>query len=72
MAPGHTFTPRNPLARDGETAWDVPRRIDYVMVRCDDYGPTLDVRDCRRLFDEPRDGVWASDHFGVMAEFAAR
>jgi endonuclease/exonuclease/phosphatase family metal-dependent hydrolase len=70
--PGHTFTPRNPLVRDGETAWDVPRRIDYVMVRCDDYGPTLDIRDCRRLFDEPRDGVWASDHFGVVAELMAR
>jgi endonuclease/exonuclease/phosphatase family metal-dependent hydrolase len=70
--PGHTFTPQNPLVRDGETAWDIPRRIDYVFVRCDDYGPTLDVRDCRRLFDEPQDGVWASDHFGVLAELATR
>jgi endonuclease/exonuclease/phosphatase family metal-dependent hydrolase len=69
---GHTFTPRNPLVRDGETAWDVPRRIDYVFVRCDDHGPTLDVRACERLFDEPRDGVWASDHFGVLAELGAR
>ena len=70
--PGHTFTPHNPLVRDGETAWDIPRRIDYVFVRCNDYGPTLEVRDCRRLFDEPRDGVWASDHFGVLAELAPR
>jgi endonuclease/exonuclease/phosphatase family metal-dependent hydrolase len=70
--PGHTFTPRNPLVRDGETAWDVARRIDYVFVRCDDYGPTLDITGCRRLFDEPRDGVWASDHFGVLAELATR
>ncbi len=70
--PGDTFTPSNPLVRDGETAWDIPRRIDYVFVRCDDYGPTLDVRDCRRLFDEPQDGVWASDHFGVLAELATR
>jgi endonuclease/exonuclease/phosphatase family metal-dependent hydrolase len=70
--PGHTFTPRNPLVRDGETAWDVPRRIDYVFIRCDDYGPTLDVRDCRRLFDEPRYGVWASDHFGVVADLVKR
>jgi endonuclease/exonuclease/phosphatase family metal-dependent hydrolase len=70
--PGHTFTPANPLVRDGETAWDVARRIDYVFVRCDNFGPTLDVSGCERLFDEPRDGVWASDHFGVLAELAAR
>lgn len=70
--PGHTFTPHNALVRDGETAWDVPRRIDYVFVRCDDYGPTLEIRDCRRLFDTPCDGVWASDHFGVMAELGVR
>jgi hypothetical protein len=24
---------------------------------------------CERIFDEPVDGVWASDHFGVMADF---
>jgi endonuclease/exonuclease/phosphatase family metal-dependent hydrolase len=70
--PGHTFTPVNPLVREGEVAWDVPRRIDYVFVRCDNAGPTLDVRGCERLFDEPRDGVWASDHFGVVADLMAR
>jgi endonuclease/exonuclease/phosphatase family metal-dependent hydrolase len=68
--PGHTFTPSNPLVRDGETAWDVPRRIDYVFVRCDNHGPTLNVRSCERLFDQARDGVWASDHFGVMADLS--
>lgn len=71
-APGHTFTPECPLVRDGETAWDVPRRIDYVLVRCDHRGPTLDVAGCGRLFDRPRDGVWASDHFGVVADLVAR
>jgi hypothetical protein len=44
----------------------------YASLRCDDHGPTLDVRDCGRLFDEPRDGVWASDHFGVVADLTAR
>jgi endonuclease/exonuclease/phosphatase family metal-dependent hydrolase len=68
--PGHTFTPRNPLVSEGETAWDVDRRIDYIFVRCDDYGPTLDIRGCARLFDRPVDGVWASDHFGVVADLA--
>jgi hypothetical protein len=23
---------------------------------------------CERLFDRPVDGVWASDHFGVVAD----
>jgi endonuclease/exonuclease/phosphatase family metal-dependent hydrolase len=66
--PGHTFTPRNPLVAD----WDWPfRRIDYVMVRCGEHGgPTLAVAACDRAFDRPVDGVWASDHFGVVADLA--
>lgn len=66
--PGETFTPRNPLLAD----WDWPfRRLDYVLVRCGEHGgPTLAIRDCRRIFDEPVDGVWASDHFGVAADLA--
>jgi endonuclease/exonuclease/phosphatase family metal-dependent hydrolase len=68
--PGHTFTPQNPLVASGETAWDIPRRIDYILVRCNDHGPTLDISSCDRLFHEPVDGVWASDHFGVVAELA--
>jgi endonuclease/exonuclease/phosphatase family metal-dependent hydrolase len=70
--PGHTFTPENPLVRDGETAWDVPRRIDYIFVRCDNHGPTLEVARCERLFEAPVDGAWASDHFGVVAELTVR
>jgi endonuclease/exonuclease/phosphatase family metal-dependent hydrolase len=46
------------------------RRIDYIFVRCADYGPTLEVSSCGRIFDEPSDGVWASDHFGVVADLA--
>ena len=67
---GHTFTPENPLVASGDVAWDVARRIDYVLVRCDDRGPTLDIRGCERLFEEPVHGVWASDHFGVLADLA--
>jgi endonuclease/exonuclease/phosphatase family metal-dependent hydrolase len=66
--PGYTFTPRNRLVAEGETAWDIDRRIDYVFVRCDDHGPTLDVAACSLAFDRPRDGVWASDDFGVVAD----
>src|SRR5689334_19587770 len=68
--PGHTFTPANPLERAGEMSLELGRRIDYVMVRCGIHGPTLDVVDCRLAFDEPVDGVWASDHFGVVADLA--
>jgi endonuclease/exonuclease/phosphatase family metal-dependent hydrolase len=64
--PGHTFTPRNPLMAD----WDWPfRRLDYIFVRCGEHGgPTLAIADCWLIFDEPKDGVWASDHFGVVAD----
>lgn len=64
--PGHTFTPRNALMTD----WDWPfRRIDYIFVRCGAHGgPTLVIASCERIFDEPVDGVWASDHFGLVAD----
>jgi endonuclease/exonuclease/phosphatase family metal-dependent hydrolase len=68
--PGHTFTPLNPLERAGEMSLELGRRIDYVMVRCGVHGPTLDVIDCQLAFNEPVDGVWASDHFGVVATLA--
>lgn len=70
--PGHTFTATNPLvtAENEDWALELGRRIDYVMVRCVEYGPTLGVRACERIFDEPVDGVWASDHFGVVADLA--
>jgi endonuclease/exonuclease/phosphatase family metal-dependent hydrolase len=71
--PGHTFTPENPNVPTGEKgswALEPGRRIDYVFVRCSDHGPTLDVRSCERMFEEPVDGVWGSDHFGVTAELS--
>ena len=68
--PGHTFTPRNPLTRAGEMSLELGRRIDYVLVRCGVHGPSLDVVDCRLVFEHAVDGTWASDHFGVLAELA--
>jgi endonuclease/exonuclease/phosphatase family metal-dependent hydrolase len=67
--PGPTFTPDNPLMGDQTRDWPF-RRIDYVFVRCADDGPTLDVAACARIFDQPIGGVWASDHFGVVADLA--
>ena len=67
--PGHTFgAPENPLGVD----WDWPfRRIDYVFIRCGEHGgPTLQITRCERIFDQPVDGVWASDHFGLIADLA--
>jgi endonuclease/exonuclease/phosphatase family metal-dependent hydrolase len=66
--PGHTFSPRNPLVLAGEMALERGRRIDHVMVRSGRHGPPLDVADCRLVLDGPVDGVWASDHFGVLAD----
>jgi len=47
-----------------------PRRIDYVLVR----GPDKQVRgkplSARVVFDEAKNGVFATDHFGVFAEIS--
>jgi len=66
--PGHTFTPRNPLMTD----WDWPFcRIDYIFVRCGEHGgPTLAISACALAFNQPIDSVWASDHFGVVADLS--
>jgi hypothetical protein len=60
--PGHTFTTTNPLTVV-EADWPKipPRRIDYILIRCDDRGPTLRVDSCRRLFDQP---VLLEEHRG--------
>jgi endonuclease/exonuclease/phosphatase family metal-dependent hydrolase len=63
---GHTFTTRDPLVmQESVVTREEPRRIDYLFVRCTDDGPTLDIADCRLIFDEP---PWASDHFGLVAD----
>jgi endonuclease/exonuclease/phosphatase family metal-dependent hydrolase len=61
-----TFTPENPLV--GDPDWPF-RRIDYILVRVGDHGgPTLRIEGCRRVFEQPIDGTWASDHFGVAVD----
>ncbi|WP_433017192.1 endonuclease/exonuclease/phosphatase family protein [Kribbella sp. CA-294648] len=66
---GHTFTLENPqIVAEADWGRIPPRRIDYLMVRCDERGPTLRIRSADRLFDTPVDGVFGSDHFGVTAE----
>lgn len=75
---GHTFTPLSPLVRDEVVKNMRPfrdwpfRRIDHVFLRFGAHGgQALDIADCARLFDQPVDGVWASDHFGLVADLAA-
>lgn len=74
---GHTFTPRNPLVRDGMVKGMRPfrdwpfRRIDYIFLRLGAHGGNaLDISECEHIFDEPVNGVWASDHFGLVADLA--
>src|SRR2546423_12848763 len=56
------------MMEDSDGVQERDRRIDYIFVRADEHGPTLEISNCNLLFDEPLDGVWASDHFGVVAE----
>lgn len=67
-AQGTTFARRNPNAL---LVREPNRRIDYVFVRGPDEkhrGEPLSAKVC---FDQPIDGVWASDHFGVVATISA-
>jgi endonuclease/exonuclease/phosphatase family metal-dependent hydrolase len=66
--PGYTFEIANPLVRTGEVSTGITRKIDHVLVRSGLHGPTLRVADCKRVLDRPVDGVWASDHYGVLAD----
>jgi endonuclease/exonuclease/phosphatase family metal-dependent hydrolase len=75
--PGHTFTPANPLVKDQVVKEMRPfrdwpfRRADYIFVRFGEHGGhALDIAACARIFDEPVNGVWGSDHFGVVADLA--
>lgn len=65
--PGHTWDARNPHL--GATTWP-RRRLDYVMVgwpRPKPFGNPLRAR----LFGaRSHDGVWPSDHLGVVVDFS--
>ena len=72
---GPTFTPENPLVREQVIKGMRPfrdwpfRRIDYVFVRLGAHGGrALDVVSCRRSFEHPVNGIWASDHFGLVVD----
>jgi endonuclease/exonuclease/phosphatase family metal-dependent hydrolase len=72
--PGYTWTSENPNARKEIDAVVRQRRhrrrIDYVFVGSWDAHPNAYCRvtEARLAFNEPVDGVWLSDHFGVVAD----
>jgi endonuclease/exonuclease/phosphatase family metal-dependent hydrolase len=67
---GHTFTPRSPLVREAHRAWPY-QRLDHILLRFgEDGSPSLDITGCEVAFDRPIAGVWPSDHFGLVADFA--
>jgi endonuclease/exonuclease/phosphatase family metal-dependent hydrolase len=72
--PGHTWTVENPNARAGaDLIVGQPgyrRRFDYVFIGGWDAHPKAYARitSAKLAFDRPIDGIWASDHFGVVVD----
>lgn len=64
---GWTFDPKNELFQKSMGNWPY-RRIDHLLVRCGSTGmPPVTISNCELVGDEPVDGTWTSDHFGVVA-----
>ncbi len=68
--PGLTWDYRNPYA-EAERVKMAERRIDYIFIR-ERTGPFKKILASRVVFQEPRDGIWPSDHLGVMTEFSEK
>jgi endonuclease/exonuclease/phosphatase family metal-dependent hydrolase len=66
--PGWTWAAANPQTRS-LAFLQLDRRLDYIFVTSERRDGRGRIVDCRIVFDTPgADGVYASDHFGVMAE----
>jgi endonuclease/exonuclease/phosphatase family metal-dependent hydrolase len=73
----HPFEPcvtldpiRNPLTA-GMRNWPY-RQIDHLLVRSAPDGlAALQIDACLIVHDEPAGGVWASDHFGLIADLSS-
>ncbi|SDM55961.1 endonuclease/exonuclease/phosphatase family protein [Allokutzneria albata] len=67
--PDPTFAPSVVPLITPQRQTDLDRRIDYLLIRCGDGGgPTLRATRCERTFTSPVGDVWASDHFGLVAD----
>ena len=67
-SPGATFAKSNPHA---EPLREPDRRIDYVFVRGPDDAQRGEPLACNLCFDRPYDGMFPSDHYGVVATITA-
>ena len=74
VGPGHTWTADNPNAK---TVIDQivrqpghRRRVDYVFVGSWPAHPQAccAIRVATLAFDQPSEGIWVSDHFGVVVD----
>lgn len=65
--PGITFARRNPFAA---LLREPDRRVDYVFARLDDDRRRGEPLAARVAFDALHEGVYPSDHFGVVADLA--
>jgi endonuclease/exonuclease/phosphatase family metal-dependent hydrolase len=65
VAPGYTFDRKNAYAA---AAHEPPRRIDYLFVRGPDRKFRGEPLSTELAFCDARDGVWPSDHFGVVTD----
>src|SRR5450432_1544405 len=61
---GTTFSRRNPSATEFR---EPDRRIDYIFVRGPDHRGRGEPLDSSVCFDRPVNGIYPSDHFGVVA-----
>lgn len=66
--PGTTFSKTNPFA---EPLREPERRIDYVFVRGPDDSQRGEPIECQVVFNRPHEGVFPSDHYGVIATITA-
>ncbi|WP_203137167.1 endonuclease/exonuclease/phosphatase family protein [Microbacterium sp. JZ31] len=66
--PCWTLDPANGLVAATMPGWPY-RQLDHLLVRCRRDGlASLLVASCERVHVRPRDGVWASDHYGLVAD----
>jgi endonuclease/exonuclease/phosphatase family metal-dependent hydrolase len=65
---GATYARRNPFAAPLR---EPDRRIDYVLIRGRDERHRGEPLDAALCFDQPVDGTFPSDHFGVVANLRA-
>lgn len=74
QGPGYTWNCDNPNAKAGGERIGMPanycERFDYVLVGSWDAHPKAHARvlSAALAFDRPIDGIWTSDHFGVVVD----